>query len=90
MPFKASRNRPGNGNGGRIRLARRADFIAEKRLNEREVRTLDSLAGCLENEEIANELGVSGPVAAKIIRTVFLKLGVHRRTEAILLWKSLK
>jgi DNA-binding NarL/FixJ family response regulator len=82
--------RSGKGNGGRIRLARPADFIAEKKLNEREIRTLDLLAGCLENKEIASELGVSGPVAAKIIRSVFLKLGVHRRAEAILRWKSLK
>src|SRR5216684_2067932 len=48
------------------------------------------LAASLENKEIASELGVSGPLAAKIIRSVFLKLGVHRRMEAILRWKSLK
>jgi len=90
MPFNASRKPSPKGNEGRIRLARRADFIAEKKLNEREIRTLDLLAGCLENKEIANELGVSMPVAAKCIRRVFLKLGVHRRTEAILRWKSLR
>jgi DNA-binding NarL/FixJ family response regulator len=89
MPSKARLNRSGKGNGGRIRLARRTDFIAEKKLNERKLRTLDLLARILENKEIASELGVSMPVAAKIIRTVFLKLGVHRRTEAILRWKSL-
>jgi DNA-binding NarL/FixJ family response regulator len=48
------------------------------------------LAACLENKEIASELGVSMPVAAKIIRSVFLKLGVHRRSEAILRWKLLE
>jgi ATP/maltotriose-dependent transcriptional regulator MalT len=90
MRSKASRNRSGKGNGRGIRLARCADFIVEKKLNVREIRTLDLLAACLENKEIASELGVSGPVTAKIIRCVFLKLGVHRRTEAILRWKSLE
>ncbi len=90
MRAKASLNRPRKGNGGRIRLARRADFIVDKKLSEREIRTLDLLADCLENKEIANEPGVSGPVAAKILRRVFLKLEVHRRTEAILLWISLR
>jgi len=73
-----------------VRSAAQQALIQAKKLNEREIRTLDLLADCLENKEIAGELGVSGPVAAKIIRTIFLKLGVHRRTEAILLWKSLK
>jgi DNA-binding NarL/FixJ family response regulator len=88
MPSKASLKRSGKGNDGTIRLAGRADFIAEKKLNEREIRTLDLLARILENKEIANELGVSMPVAAKIIRRVFLKLDIHRRTEAVLLWTS--
>ena len=90
MRSKASLSRSGKGDGPGIPLARRADFIAEKKLDEREFRTLDLLADCLENKEIASELGVSMPVAAKIIRRVVLKLGVHRRTEAILLCKSLK
>ncbi len=88
MPCKASLNRSRKGNDGRVRLARRADFIAEKKLNEREVRALDLLARILENKEIASELGVSVPVAEKITRNVFKNLGVHKRTEAILLWKS--
>ena len=88
MPCKASLNRSRKGNDGRVRLARRADFIAEKKLNEREVRALDLLARILENKEIADELGVSVPVAEKILRNVFKKLGVHKRAEAILLWKS--
>jgi DNA-binding NarL/FixJ family response regulator len=75
---------------GRGRSAAQQALLQTKKLNEREVRTLDLLADCLENKEIASELGVSMPVAAKIIRKVFLKLGVHRRTEAILRWKSLK
>ncbi len=90
MRSKASLNRLRKGNGGTILLAGRAEFIAAKKLNERGLRTLDLLAACLENKEIASELGVSGPLAAKIIRSVFLKLGVHRRMEAILRWKSLK
>jgi DNA-binding NarL/FixJ family response regulator len=88
MRCKASLNRSGKANGRGIRLARRADFIAENKLNEREVRTLDLLARILENKEIAGELGVSVPVAEKILRNVFKKLGVHKRAEAILLWKS--
>ncbi len=88
MPSKASLSRPGHANRRGIRLARRADFIAEKKLNEREIRTLDLLARILENKEIADELGVSVPVAEKILRNVFKKLGVHKRAEAILLWKS--
>ena len=88
MRAKASLNRSRKGNGGRIRLAGRADFIVEKKLNERETRTLDLLARILENKEVADELGVSVPVAEKILRNVFKKLGVRKRAEAILLWKS--
>ena len=88
MQSKASLKRSGKGNRGRVRLARRANFIAQKKLNEREIRTLDLLAGILENKEIASELGVSVPVAEKILRNVFRKLGVHKRAEAILLWKT--
>ena len=90
MPSKASFNRSGKGNRGRIPLSRRADFIAKKELNEREIRALDFLAAYLENKEIANELGVSVPVAEKILRNLFKKLGVHKRAEAILQWKSLE
>jgi DNA-binding NarL/FixJ family response regulator len=90
MRSKARLNRSGKGHGGTILLAGRADFIAEKKLNEREVRTLDLLARCLENKEIADELGASVPVAEKVLRNVFKKLGVHKRAEAILLWNSEK
>ncbi len=88
IPSKANRSRSPKGDGGKIRLAGRADFIAERKLNEREVRTLDLLAACLENKEIADKLGVSVPVAEKILRNVFKKLGVHKRAEAILFWRS--
>jgi DNA-binding CsgD family transcriptional regulator len=73
---------------GGARSAAQQTLILAKRLNEREIRTLDLLAGILENKEIANELGVSVPVAEKILRNVFRKLGVHKRAEAILLWKT--
>jgi DNA-binding NarL/FixJ family response regulator len=69
--------------------ARRAEFIREKKLNEREVRTLDLLSGFLDNKEIAEELGVKTPLAEKILRNVFNKLNVRRRTEAVVLWNSL-
>jgi len=62
--------------------------MEHKRLSARETRTLNLLGDFLQNKEIASELGVSVPVAEKIIRNVFKNLGVHKRTEAILLWKS--
>ncbi len=90
MGVRQAHGGQGNAPIGRGRSAAQQALIQTKRLNEREIRTLDLLAGCLENKEIASELGVSMPVATKIIRKVCLKLGVHRRTEAILRWKSLK
>ncbi len=73
---------------GRGRSPGQQALIQAKKLNEREIRTLDLLTCILENKEIADELGVSVPVAEKILRNVFKKLGVHKRAEAILLWKS--
>jgi len=90
MPSKASFNLPGKGDDGRHRLSRRAEFSSKRKLNEREIRTLDLLARFLENKQIADELGVSVPVAEKILRNVFKKLGVHKRAEAIQLWKPLE
>jgi DNA-binding CsgD family transcriptional regulator len=88
MGLRQTPSGQGHAPTGRGRSAVQQELIQAKKLNEREIRTLDLLAGILENKEIANELGVSVPVAEKILRNVFRKLGVHKRAEAILLWKT--
>ncbi len=72
------------------RLRGRAALTEHKRLSARETRTLDLLGRFLQNKEIADELGVSLPVAEKTIRRLFLKFGAHRRAEVIVIWKSLE
>jgi DNA-binding CsgD family transcriptional regulator len=64
----------------------RRRLVAAKHLNPRETQTLDLLALYLENKEIADRLKVSVPVAEKILRNVYRKLGVHHRSEAVVLW----
>lgn len=70
------------------RTLARPEFIRQKKLNEREVLTLDFLATFLQNKEIADRLGLSVPLTKKILRNVFRKLGVHSRAEALELWRS--
>ncbi|MCI0534142.1 MAG: helix-turn-helix transcriptional regulator [Verrucomicrobiales bacterium] len=72
----------------RERTPSRAAFIAEKKLNHREVQTLELLAVFLQNKEIADRLGVSIPVTEKILRNVFRKLGVRTRAEAVAIWNA--
>lgn len=69
---------------------RRAGFVAEKKLNVREVRVLDCPARFLENKEIADELDVSIPVVQKILQHVYHKLGVRTRAEAIVVWNAVR
>ena len=72
------------------RASSRAAFIQGKKLNSREVRVLDLLASFLQNNEIADQLRLSIPMAEKLLRSVFRKLNVQRRSEAIVLWASLR
>ena len=65
---------------------RRKKIVAACRLLDREVRVLDALSRHLQNKEIADELGLSVPLAQKLIRRVYGKLGVVRRAEAIEAW----
>jgi len=69
------------------RAGSRATLIRDKKLKEREVRTLDLLATFLQNKEIADQLGVSISLTKKILRSVFRKLGARTRAEALGIWK---
>lgn len=72
------------------RKSSRADFIREKKLNPRETQALDFLARFLANKEIADQLSVSIPVAEKILRKVYRKLGARTRSGVIVIWRSVQ
>ena len=71
---------PGTGNlGGADRNSRTYSLFTSR---EREIVTL--LSAGLTNKEIAKELNVSIETVKKHLRTIFLKLGVRRRTQVVL------
>jgi DNA-binding NarL/FixJ family response regulator len=67
----------------------REDFVRETHLTPLEVKVLDLLARHLENKEIAENLSLSEPLVRKMVRSVYSKLGVRRRTEAAVFWSKL-
>lgn len=54
------------------------------------LKTITRLCFHLQNKEIADRLGVSQPVGEKIPHTAYAKLGIHKRTVDIVVWKSLE
>jgi DNA-binding NarL/FixJ family response regulator len=66
-----------------IRAAER-DRHSYSLLTSRERRIVALLSAGLTNKEIANQLSVSIETVKKHLRTIFLKLGVRRRTQVVL------
>jgi DNA-binding NarL/FixJ family response regulator/signal transduction histidine kinase len=62
-------------------LARQGDMV--ETLTEREVEVLRALAGGLRNKEIAFQLGLSESTIKTHLASIFGKLGVTTRTEAV-------
>lgn len=54
-------------------------------LSEREVRFLELLLKGMQNKEIADQMGVSDHLVKMILNSVFGKLGVRNRTQAVLI-----
>lgn len=54
-------------------------------LTDRQINILTSLAQGLSNKAIAAQMGISTPGVKKHLKTIFKKLGVESRTEAVLL-----
>ncbi|MFN3144399.1 MAG: helix-turn-helix transcriptional regulator, partial [Paracoccaceae bacterium] len=53
-------------------------------LNEREARFMELLLRGMQNKEIADETGVSDHLVKMILNSIFVKLGVRNRTQAVL------
>lgn len=53
-------------------------------LNEREARFLELLLRGMQNKEIADAMGVSDHLVKMILNSIFVKLGVRNRTQAVL------
>jgi DNA-binding CsgD family transcriptional regulator len=64
----------------------RSELIHRSHLNSREAHALDLVTQGLENKEIAQRMKISLPLAKKLLRTSFRKLGVKRRVEAAVRW----
>ena len=58
------------------------------RLTEREAEVLDAAARGMSNQDIAEEQFLSARTVKNYINSTYVKLGVHSRAEAILLWKE--
>ncbi|SDN29786.1 two component transcriptional regulator, LuxR family [Actinomyces ruminicola] len=65
----------------------RANLLAE-RLTEREAEVLEAAARGMSNQDIAAEQFLSARTVKNYINSAYVKLGVHSRAEAILLWKE--
>lgn len=65
----------------------RPNPLAE-RLTEREAEVLEAAARGMSNQDIAEEQFLSARTVKNYINSAYVKLGVHSRTEAILLWKE--
>lgn len=55
-------------------------------LSEREVQVLQSLTEGAENKKIAETLGISVDTVEKHLKSIYKKLGVASRTEAVVWW----
>lgn len=69
---------------------RREALIREKGLDQRETQVLNQLSLFLENKEIADRLDIPATTVEMVLRTAGEKLGVHKRAEAIVLWRELR
>lgn len=67
----------------REREARRAEL--RERLTPRETEVLDRMAHALDNETIAEQLGISIATVRVHVQNVIEKLGAHSRLEAVIL-----
>ena len=63
--------------------------INELELSKREVEVLQELANGLSNQEISDKLFISQSTTKTHVSNIYSKLGVNRRSQAILLSKEL-
>lgn len=68
---------------GRPRRGEQAPPLAAQFLNQRELQVLRLLATAETTRGIARRLGISVPTARGYIQSLFTKLGVHSRVEAL-------
>ena len=65
----------------------RPNPLAE-RLTEREAQVLEAAARGMSNQDIAEDQFLSARTVKNYMNSAYVKLGVHSRAEAVLLWKE--
>lgn len=67
-----------------IRLRPEISAPALEALSEREIRFLELLLKGMQNKEIADVTGTSDHLVKMILNSIYVKLGVRNRTQAVL------
>ena len=60
------------------------EYLADKHLTNMEIKVIKLLAEGLSNKEIADRLIISTSTVKKYLESIYLKLSVHNRLQAVL------